>query len=52
MNLTISRTLLGLSFLTLFTYTLVAGLEMPFRASMLPVLASTLALPLTLGRTL
>src|SRR6056300_1259417 len=48
MNLIISRTLLGLSFLTLFTYTLITGLEMPFRASMLPVLASSLALPLTL----
>ena len=48
MNLTISRTLLGFSLLALFTYTLTAGLDMPFRASMLPVLASTLALPLTL----
>jgi hypothetical protein len=48
MNLTISRTLLGFSLLALFTYTLIAGLDMPFRASMLPVLASTLALPLTL----
>ena len=48
MNLTISRTLLGFSLLTLFTYTLIAGLDMPFRASMLPVLASSLALPLTL----
>ena len=48
MNLTISRTLLGLSFLALFTYTLLSGLDMPFRASMLPVLASSLALPLTL----
>ena len=48
MNLTISRTLLGFSLLALFTYTLIAGLDMPFRASMLPVLASSLALPLTL----
>ena len=48
MSLTISRTLLGLSFLSLFTYTLLSGLDMPFRASMLPVLASSLALPLTL----
>ena len=48
MNLTISRTLLGLSLLALFTYTLTAGLDMPFRASMLPVFASSLALPLTL----
>ncbi|MEL0322046.1 MAG: hypothetical protein VXA68_08635, partial [Gammaproteobacteria bacterium] len=48
MNLTISRTLLGVGFLALFTYTLIAGLDMPFRASMLPVLASSLALPLTL----
>jgi len=47
MNLAISGTLLGLSFLALFTYTLLAGLDMPFRASMLPVLASILALPLT-----
>jgi hypothetical protein len=37
-----------LSFLALFTYTLLSGLDMPFRASMLPVLASSLALPLTL----
>ena len=48
MSLTISRTLLGLSLLALFTYTLLTGLGMPFRASMLPVLASSLALPLTL----
>ena len=48
MSLKISQTLLGLSFLTLFTYTLLTGLDMPFRASMLPVLASSLALPLTL----
>ena len=48
MSLSVSRTLLGLSLLALFTYTLFAGLEMPFRASMLPVLASGLALPLTL----
>ena len=48
MNLTISRILLGLSLLALFTYTLLTGLDMPFRASMLPVLASSLALPLTL----
>ena len=48
MNLTISRTLLGFSLLALFTYTLIAGLDMPFRASMLPVFASSLALPLTL----
>ena len=48
MSLTISRILLGLSLLALFTYTLLTGLDMPFRASMLPVLASSLALPLTL----
>ena len=48
MNLAVSRTVLGLSLLALFTYTLLAGLDMPFRASMLPVLASSLALPLTL----
>ena len=48
MSLTVSRTLLGLSLLALFTYTLLTGLDMPFRASMLPVLASSLALPLTL----
>jgi hypothetical protein len=48
MSLTISRILLGLSLLALFTYTLLTGLGMPFRASMLPVLASSLALPLTL----
>tara|TARA_B100001093_G_scaffold514810_2_gene589716 strand:- start:1621 stop:2112 length:492 start_codon:yes stop_codon:yes gene_type:complete len=48
MSLSVSRTFLGLSLLALFTYTLVAGLKMPFRASMLPVLASGLALPLTL----
>ena len=48
MSLIISRTLLGLSLLALFTYTLLSGLDMPFRASMLPVLASSLALPLTL----
>ena len=48
MSLSVSRTLLGLSLIALFTYTLFAGLEMPFRASMLPVLASGLALPLTL----
>jgi hypothetical protein len=48
MNLAVSRTLLGLSLLALFTYTLTAGLEMPFRASMLPVFASSIALPLTL----
>ena len=48
MSLSVSRTTLGLSLIALFTYTLFAGLEMPFRASMLPVLASGLALPLTL----
>ena len=48
MSLSVSRTILGLSLIALFTYTLFAGLEMPFRASMLPVLASGLALPLTL----
>ncbi len=48
MSLSVSRTTLGLSLIGLFTYTLFAGLEMPFRASMLPVLASGLALPLTL----
>ena len=47
MSLAVSRTVLGLSLLALFTYTLLAGLDMPFRASMLPVLASGLALPLT-----
>ncbi|MBE57868.1 MAG: hypothetical protein CMD66_00300 [Gammaproteobacteria bacterium] len=48
MSLAVSRTILGLSLLALFTYTLFAGLDMPFRASMLPVFASSLALPLTL----
>ena len=48
MSLSVSRTTLGLSLIALFTYALFAGLEMPFRASMLPVLASGLALPLTL----
>ena len=48
MSLAVSRTVLGLSLLALFTYTLLAGLDMPFRASMLPILASSLALPLTL----
>lgn len=48
MSLSISRTILGISFLSLFTYTLIAGLNMPFRASMLPVFASSAALPLVL----
>ncbi len=48
MSLSASRAILGLSLLALFTYTLFAGLEMPFRASMLPVFASSLAIPLTL----
>ena len=48
MNLSISRIILGISFLSLFTYTLIAGLNMPFRASMLPVFASSAALPLVL----
>ena len=48
MSLSASRAMLGLSLLALFTYTLFAGLEMPFRASMLPVFASSLAIPLTL----
>ena len=48
MNLAVSRFILGLSLLALLTYTLLSGLEMPFRASMLPVLASSLAIPLTL----
>ena len=48
MSLSASRAMLGLSLLALFTYTLSAGLEMPFRASMLPVFASSLAIPLTL----
>jgi len=48
MSLSASRAILGLSLLALFTYTLFAGLDMPFRASMLPVFASSLAIPLTL----
>ena len=48
MNLRISGIVLSLSLLALFVFTLLSGLAMPFRASMLPVLASSMAIPLML----
>ena len=48
MSLRISGVILGFSLLGLFSYALFSGLEMPFRASLLPVLTSIAAIPLVI----